>query len=438
MTLGNLTNPFISLVIPTRNRPELVEYCLACIAAQTCTDFEVILSDNGTDRLCEQQFQLYRHDKRFKYVRPSADLNMCDHWQFAVSFAQGEYVTILSEKFMLRPDAVLLLSQMAKQYQADIFSWQFERYEANGNDISKGHYHPLMKPVAPSYYSTVDELKRRLNFATPTFCRQFRHKTSYGKMYSGCVKRSVLLRAQAHFGSVFQPYSPDYTSMIALLNESELAIDVGQSLMVVVFGSQISTGEATKSSVQVAVDYCSEYKHIIEDFTQRTLFDGAWVGHNSFIAYDYHLMCKQATYGPLSEQSVNRANLLSWLMTDINDISDWGNYDESAFKAAIDFHLSQFEPAEQTEILRRAKEFEHNKPCSREIYHSGLAKLIDMPPNLTAEALAQMHWCDGIAPARKNVLNQDEGILAAVDYCYRYNASSCKLLNIKLSSIENV
>ncbi|WP_113907274.1 glycosyltransferase family 2 protein [Aliidiomarina celeris] len=437
MPVAKPYEPFISLVIPTRNRPDLVAYCLACIAAQTHTDYEVILSDNGTTQRCDAQFTPYQNDVRFTYVRPPAEMNMCDHWQFAVSFAKGEYVTILSEKFMLRPDALALLFQMAKQYGADIFSWQFERFEAEGNDISHGHYHPLMKPVAPTYYSPVDELKRRLSFDTPTFCRQLRHKTSYGKMYSGCVKRSILLRAQAHFGSVFQPYSPDYTSMIALLNESEQAIDVGQSLMIVVFASQISLGEASKVSLQVTASYCLEYNNVIADFTRCTLFPGAWVGHNSFIAYDYYSMGVKAQYGPLTTLTVNRTNLLSWLLTDIDDVSDWGGYDELKLRAAIDYHLSQFEPSIQIEILRRANEPEYNKPCLREIYHSGLTKLQDMPPNLTAEALAQMHWCDGVAPARKNVLNQDEGIMAAVEYCYRYNAYSCKLLNIQPSSIEH-
>lgn len=429
--------PFISLVIPTRNRPELVEYCLACIARQTFTRFEVILSDNGTNKLCDEQFQPYRTDPRFRYVRPETPLNMCRHWQFAVSFARGDYITVLSEKFMLRPDALSILFNLAQRQPADLYSWQFERYEVSNNDLLNGHYHPLMKPVAVSEYSTREELQRRLDFATPTFYRPLRHKTSYGKLYSGCVKRTVFEQANQHFGNIFQPYSPDYTSMVALLNESETAVDVGQSLMLVVFASGISTGEASKVSLDVTKNYCLEYADDIPDFTQRTLFPGAWVGHNSFIAYDYYVMQQKSRYGPIRDLTINRANLLSWLLTDLAEVSDWAEYDEQGFKVAISGYLAEYSAQQQTEILQRADALSQVAPCPREIYHSGLVKLDTMPWPMPAQLLAQTHWQHGKAPARKNVLAKDGGILAAVDYCYYYNQLSCNLLGITAQSDAN-
>jgi glycosyltransferase involved in cell wall biosynthesis len=37
-----------SVIVPTRDRPDLLEFCLESLAAQTFGDVEVIVSDNPT------------------------------------------------------------------------------------------------------------------------------------------------------------------------------------------------------------------------------------------------------------------------------------------------------------------------------------------------------------------------------------------------------
>lgn len=42
------SGPLVSVIVPTRNRSELVPRCLNAIAAQTCANFEVLLIDDGS------------------------------------------------------------------------------------------------------------------------------------------------------------------------------------------------------------------------------------------------------------------------------------------------------------------------------------------------------------------------------------------------------
>lgn len=42
-------SPAISIIVPTRNRPHLLQAALASIAAQRCDDYEVIVIDDGSD-----------------------------------------------------------------------------------------------------------------------------------------------------------------------------------------------------------------------------------------------------------------------------------------------------------------------------------------------------------------------------------------------------
>ncbi|EGM78238.1 glycosyl transferase [Rheinheimera sp. A13L] len=424
-------DPLFSLVIPTRNRAELVGYCLACIAQQDFYSFQVILSDNGShDGLCDKQFAAYSGDPRFKYVRPPREMNMSEHWEFAVSQATGDYVAILSEKFMLRPDALAVLSKLIDKYRPELLTWQFERFEVQGNDVSKGHYHPLMKPVVPSFYDPAAELKRRFSFETPSFYRPLRHKNSYGKMYSGCVKRSVLSKVKSHFGQVFPAYNPDFTSMVGILNECQSAMDVGQSLMMVVFAEGISNGDATKVSLNTVEVFLKTYNESVGYYANQGLFKGCWVGHNNCIAIDYLRMKQNARYGPLVHTQLNSVNLLSWMISDFYDVSDFGSFDKELLECHLLGYKDQLSLKQQERIDANLKMKYTAGPCSYEIFHAGLTKMDDMPERLSAADMANMHWVEFNAPPRKNVLSSGENILDAVNYFYLYSVASCALLKL--------
>lgn len=420
--------PLFSLVIPTRNRALLVRYCLACIAQQDFDNFEVILSDNGSTELCHTEFSPYAVDRRFRYVCPPHEMNMSDHWEFALSFATGKYVTIVSEKFMFRPDALSVLAKIIAQNKPDLLTWQFERYEVTGDDFENGHYHPLMKPVASSFYDPESELKRRFSFATPSFYRPHRHKNSYGKIYSGCVSNEVLKKVRSHFGRVFSPYIPDFSSMAAILNESSSAIDVGQSLMMVVFADNISNGDATKISLAQMESYFASYGEDAGIFSKHTLFEGCWVGHNSFIAYDYEQIKRKAIYGHLLTTEIDKVNLLSWMLADFDEVKDFSHFDKIKLETTLMAHKYGFSVSQQLMIDRNLEMLRNAGPCPYEIYHSGLDKLQSMPSEMTPEALAKYHWLDKTAPPRKNVLQKGQGIPEAVQYFYHYNLASIRLL----------
>ena len=91
----NKKNPFFSIVIPTRDRPQYLSYALQSLLLQSFTDFEVIVCDNYTENSSDRIFREYS-DERFKYITPPSPLQMHDNWEYAFNFARGEYVTVLS------------------------------------------------------------------------------------------------------------------------------------------------------------------------------------------------------------------------------------------------------------------------------------------------------------------------------------------------------
>ncbi|MBU1312329.1 MAG: glycosyltransferase [Gammaproteobacteria bacterium] len=429
--------PCFSLVIPTRDRPDLVVRCLEFIRRQTYNSFEIILSDNGSVPLSKEIYSTLLDDHRFRYVRPEQEMNMADHWEFAVSFATGDYVSVLSEKFMLRPDALSVLADLVKLHHPGIMTWQFERFEVSGNDVSVGHYHPLMKPSFARFYSPAEELRRRFSFETPVFSRTLRHMNSYGKLYSGCVRRDIIENVRKNFGRVFYPYNPDFTSMIGILNESDSAIDVGQSLMIVVFADGFSTGDSTKISLAATAQYFENYQETFEDFSTHSLFEKCWVGHNNIIAFDYQQLKNKSMKGPIKHLEIDKVNLFSWMLRDLSFVQDFGDFDKTEIERNYQFHQSNFDVLQKNKINSNLASLQNEMPCPYEIFHSGLTKIESMPANISPSLLAIMHWKEGVAPPRKNVLLDGQGIEKAMDFFYKYSVASLSLLGVSHHSVQN-
>lgn len=99
--------PFVSVVIPTRDRRTFLQYCLQSLRLQSFADFEVIVSDNFLRRSSKRVFDQLA-DSRVSYVKPKLPLSMCDNWEHGCEFATGEYVTVLIDKTILRPSALEL------------------------------------------------------------------------------------------------------------------------------------------------------------------------------------------------------------------------------------------------------------------------------------------------------------------------------------------
>lgn len=424
-------SPFLSIVLPTRDRPKLVEQCLACIKAQDFQDYEVIISDNALAESCYDVVAPFLTDLRFKYVRPLQPLSMTDNWEYAISFATGDYIAMISEKFMFRPDAFSVLKELAAFHEPDIMTWQYDHFELTDGQSILGNYHPLLKPVVPQQYAAADELKRRLDFTEPLFSRYQQEKNSYGKIYSGCVKRQITEQVRSIFGRVFTPLSPDFTSMLCFLSQSERCLDIGQSLMLLVSGHGISNGSDTRKSIGTIVSLLNQSHAEFEKYCQAMIIPGFGVGHSVSIASDYQKVLNISQSGHLATLQLNKAAILGWARLDLGYVEDWAGYHKSDFLAALAKFESQLSADERltAESVVAVHEY-HLCPSPREIYHSGLTKVDYFLDGITAAQLAELHWQQKIALPRRNVGLTALSVRQAVDYLHQYNKASMQFLGL--------
>ncbi|HQU82119.1 MAG TPA: glycosyltransferase family 2 protein, partial [Pyrinomonadaceae bacterium] len=88
--------PYFSVVLPTRNRADLLPSAVRSVLNQTFEDFELIISDNFSTDNTSQVAKSF-DDKRVKYFRSEKSLSIGDSLEFGLSHANGEFISFLSD-----------------------------------------------------------------------------------------------------------------------------------------------------------------------------------------------------------------------------------------------------------------------------------------------------------------------------------------------------
>jgi len=99
-----MISELLTIVIPTRDRPELLEKCLGSIFECQPVIPHVMVSDNST---CDQPaMAALRRKYDFVYVRQSGDLNMVQHWNTCLGLPSTPWELMLHDDDELYPDSL--------------------------------------------------------------------------------------------------------------------------------------------------------------------------------------------------------------------------------------------------------------------------------------------------------------------------------------------
>lgn len=93
-----MNNPLVSIIIPTFNRVHLIRETLDSVVAQTYTNWECIIVDDGSTDSTEEVVNTYvKNDERFHFKKRPIDsvkgANSCRN--FGAKVAQGQYLIFL-------------------------------------------------------------------------------------------------------------------------------------------------------------------------------------------------------------------------------------------------------------------------------------------------------------------------------------------------------
>jgi glycosyltransferase involved in cell wall biosynthesis len=147
--------PLVTVIIPTRDRPELLQRAVASVLAQTCADFEVIVVDDGSGEASDPAEAA--RDPRRRVLRHAAPRGAAAARNTGLSAARGDFVAFLDD------DDVWLPEKLARQLEAFatgepdlglVYCGSLKFSDVSGRVISQSPARPLREGVVDFLRST--------------------------------------------------------------------------------------------------------------------------------------------------------------------------------------------------------------------------------------------------------------------------------------------
>ncbi|MCK1635255.1 glycosyltransferase family 2 protein [Bradyrhizobium sp. 162] len=107
--------PLFSILLPSRNRLELLKHALASIQIQDFSDFEVIVSDNASDPPYADDLEAFA-SLNVRIVRSDTPLSVTRNWNVAIEAARGDYAIMLGDDDALTPGLLSRLSASIRKF----------------------------------------------------------------------------------------------------------------------------------------------------------------------------------------------------------------------------------------------------------------------------------------------------------------------------------
>jgi glycosyltransferase involved in cell wall biosynthesis len=116
--------PRFTVVIPTKDRAAYLEKTLLTCSLQDYTNFEVIVSDDGSsDGTKDVVFRAAARDPRIRYVTPGSSVGMRDNFEFALNHVKPGFVMALGGDDGLMPGGISGMRDALQATRQDLLTW---------------------------------------------------------------------------------------------------------------------------------------------------------------------------------------------------------------------------------------------------------------------------------------------------------------------------
>lgn len=237
-----MKSPIVSFVIPTFNRSQ---YCISLIKSikYITGEFEVIISDNSSDKNLLNYINNNLIDKRIVYKYTSKKLNMTENLNRAISFSMGHYVCCLGDDDTIMPNCVHYLNEFKKK-GIDIISPK----------ITINYCWP---DFSSKYFKKAHQSRLYYRFSNPYLIRKsssesyqnalkncFQGTENLPKLYHGFVKREFLENIYSKTGQYLFGSSPDVSAAVLVSYNTKFYFETNIPMTIPGASSASNTGRA--------------------------------------------------------------------------------------------------------------------------------------------------------------------------------------------------
>lgn len=283
--------PFFSILLPTKNRSEILAGAIESALKQTFADFELVVSDNDDSETATAQVVSKYSDPRIRYVRTSGRLAMHENWENALDHASGVHSLVLEDKMRLVQNALEIIHFYLQQEGPRVISFNIQ--------FSKEASLPPAPAKPKAEVWSVDKVVNLFqNFSQLFFC-------IHPKAIDSCAPTDLLrsLRKTSPTRLTFSHVCPDYASGFLLLSAVDSILWISTPLIYVpnnwMGNAKYSNGQATYSKASIARRFLSDLPVKPETIQQYCPVKCRWLWIN-MVLYDYFTKYKRAHFNPIN------------------------------------------------------------------------------------------------------------------------------------------
>jgi glycosyltransferase involved in cell wall biosynthesis len=197
----------ISILIPTRERADLLRSAIESCVAQNFDNCRFIVSDNASSDHTRDVVNSFR-DSRLQYVNPGRRLSMADNFEYALSFASPGYVLSIGDDDALMPDALQYLDTLVDETGANAIGGRWNCYFWDSYPLEQMR-NKLYLWLGEGFTTkcSMKEVRRALGF-------NYSYVHKLAGLYYGLISTKVVERLR-YRGRFFHSITPDAYSAFA-------------------------------------------------------------------------------------------------------------------------------------------------------------------------------------------------------------------------------
>ncbi len=244
-----MTQPLVSIALPTKNRAFLLRDCIRFALDQSYSNIEVVIADNDDTHATREVVSGF-DDARLKYVK-TGGLSMPDNWEKAFRSTTGDIILMLEDKQFLKHHAVETIVRRFEDPLIDVVTWGSNSFDDLG--YFKRVWSP--PPARKSEVLTSDEVLEKFLRGSSSEWSHFlpiAHLSAVRRRIADKVENSPT-------GRQFLPMNPDYTSAFQWLAHGEKVACLADPL-VVYCTKQHSNGRAIQLKLPSSAAFFKDLK----------------------------------------------------------------------------------------------------------------------------------------------------------------------------------
>ncbi len=307
-----MADPFFTIAIPTKNRPDQLADAIRSVLDQRFSDFEIVVCDNSDESEAPHSIErvLAFDDPRIRYVRTSGELSMPDNWERAVAEARGTYVGVLTDRSVFRPGALGVIHAEIRSTGAPCVSWFNDLY---GRDAA-GRAFKRRECTLQRYRVESGKILDYLLNGSPKYATKI-----VPKLMTAVCRRSVLeeIRGSA-VGRCCPPVAPDYGSGYLMLAHVDSVLMIDEALYV---SCGVGTGSAFRRRSELGDRFRRDLGLTWEEMVDR-MPSGAAFSH-ALVLNDF-LRIREALPERLGRFELNRTQYYAGCLSDYAKVAARG------------------------------------------------------------------------------------------------------------------